>query len=128
MRRRIITTLSALVFVLSAATQAETVTPEQFWLQHQSVQQGKPLLIDVRTNEEFIAGHLPNAINIPYDQIDRLSTIAADKSQVIFLYCRSGRRSAIAESSVLKQGYEHVYNGESYEALLQALPRSIQPQ
>ncbi|PSW15161.1 rhodanese-like domain-containing protein [Photobacterium sanctipauli] len=110
------------LILLSGLSHAEVVTPEQFWQHHQASQHGKPLIIDVRTNDEFLAGHLPNAINIPYDQIERLTNIAEDKSQAIFLYCRSGRRSAIAEQAVLKQGYSNVYNGESYEALLEALP------
>lgn len=111
--------LLAVLFVSSA--QANVVTPTQFWQLHQ---QGRPLIVDVRTNEEFLAGHLPNSINIPYDEIDRLPSIAKDKTQPIFLYCRSGRRSDIAEKAVKQQGYQYIYNGESYEALLKAMPKS----
>ena len=99
--------------------QAEVVTPEKFWQLHQ---QGGALIIDVRTNEEFLAGHLPNSVNIPFVNIDRLAMIAKDKSQPILLYCRTGRRSGIAEQAIRQMGYQHIYNGESYEALLAAMP------
>lgn len=103
--------------------QAEVVTPQQFWQIHQ---QGNQLIIDVRTNEEFMAGHLPNSVNIPFDQIERLASIAKDKHQPIFLYCRSGRRSGIAEQAIKEMGYKDIYNGQSYEALLKAMPPAPQ--
>lgn len=108
----------------TAPAQAEVVTPEQFWQLHQ---QGKPLVVDVRTNEEFIAGHLPNSVNIPFDQIERLPSIAKDKTQPIFLYCRSGRRSGIAEQAIKKMGYQTIYDGQSYQALLEAMPEPAKP-
>jgi len=111
--------LLAVLFVSSA--QADVVTPEQFWQLHLN---GNPLIVDVRTNEEFLAGHLPKSINIPYDQINRLPSIAKDKTQPIFLYCRSGRRSGIAEKAIEQQGYQYIYNGESYEALVEAMPKT----
>ncbi|GAB3527971.1 rhodanese-like domain-containing protein [Photobacterium alginatilyticum] len=106
--------------LLASPVQAEVVTPEQFWQLHQ---EGNPLIVDVRTNEEFIAGHLPKSLNIPFNKIDRLATIAKDKTQPIFLYCRSGRRSGLAEEALEQLGYQYIYNGESYEALLEAMPR-----
>ncbi|MCW8330288.1 rhodanese-like domain-containing protein [Photobacterium sp. SDRW27] len=115
-----IPSLLLLAFLFISSARAEVVTPEKFWQLHQ---QGNPLIVDVRTNEEFIAGHLPNSINIPYDQIDRLPSIAKDITQPIFLYCRSGRRSGIAEQAIKQQGYQYVYNGESYELLLEAIPK-----
>jgi len=76
------------------------------------------MVIDVRTAEEFAAGHLPNAINIPFERIAAAfqeKKIAKDKSVV--LYCRSGRRSGIAFDSLVAQGYTHSYNGGGYEIL-----------
>ncbi|MGF1725150.1 rhodanese-like domain-containing protein [Photobacterium nomapromontoriensis] len=108
----------------SGLATAEVVTPKQFWHQHQQTQQGKALIVDVRTNQEFIDGHLPNAINIPHDDIEQLEKIAPDKTQPIFIYCRSGHRASIAEQALKKQGYENIFNGESYQALLNAIPIS----
>lgn len=53
----------------------------------------KPQLIDVRSNAEFAAGHIPGAINIPMDEIEsRLADL--DESQVV-LVCQSGRRAGM---------------------------------
>ena len=75
----------------------------------QRLQQGKaPLLVvDVRSPEEYAAGHLPGAMNIPYDQmavrIDELSAFR-DHGQVV-LYCRSGRRVEIAAATLEEAGF-----------------------
>ena len=98
--------------------------PEAFWQSYHGNHSGRPLIIDVRTHEEFIEGHLPSAINIPFDEIELLTTFAPDKSQSIFIYCRSGRRSGIAEATLYKLGYANIYNGESYQALIEAMPAS----
>ncbi|MDX1303493.1 rhodanese-like domain-containing protein [Photobacterium sp.] len=105
----------------SASVQAKIVTPEEFW-QHST--QGNTLLVDVRSNEEFIRGHLPLSLNIPYDKIETITTFATDKSQPILLYCRTGRRADIAEQTLNELGYHNIYNGQSYQALLTAMPES----
>ena len=54
-----------------------------------------PVILDVRTPEEYAAGHVPGAINIPHDQVRaRLAEIDSAKDQPIVVYCRSGRRAA----------------------------------
>ena len=60
-----------------------------------------PLVIDVRTVQEWDKGHLEGAVLIPYDQIgERIGAVVKDKSQTIYLYCRSGRRSHIAKEAL----------------------------
>lgn len=108
--------------IYAGSAAADVVTPEQFWHQHKEIKQGKALIIDVRTNQEFIDGHLPNAINIPHGDIAQLEKIAPDKTQPIFLYCRSGHRAGLAEQTLKKQGYKNIFNGESYQALLNVIP------
>ncbi|WP_299019299.1 rhodanese-like domain-containing protein [uncultured Photobacterium sp.] len=112
-------------FLFAFSAQAEVVTPEQFWQEFQQYPPGQPLIIDVRTNEEFITGHLPQAINIPHQDISKLTTFAKDKTQPIFIYCRSGRRSEIAENAIAELGYKHIYNGESYETLQTSMPAAL---
>ena len=115
--------LTVLAISLVAGTaDAETVSAHQFWQLHRSAETGNPMIVDVRSNEEYLAGHLPNAVNVPYDEISKLIKIAPDKSQAIFLYCHSGRRAAIAETELSKLGYSQLYNGESYQKLLSAMP------
>ena len=73
-------------------------------------------LVDVRTAEEFKEKNLPGAVNIPVDQIKTgITNVATNKSQVILLHCRSGRRSSIAETELRALGYTNAFNIGSYE-------------
>jgi phage shock protein E len=71
------------------------------------------VIIDVRTAEEFAAGHLEGALNIPYEQIGKgiHSIKSVSKNSPILIYCRSGRRSAIAVKSLEQIGFQRVYDG-----------------
>jgi phage shock protein E len=76
----------------------------------------KPLIIDVRTEAEWNDDHIEGAILIPYDLIgDRIGTVAKDKSKRIYVYCRSGKRSKIAEETLDKLGYKDIVNLGSLE-------------
>jgi phage shock protein E len=70
-----------------------------------------PLWIDVRSADEFQSGHVNDAVNIPYTEIGtRIGEVSADKDDLIFVYCRSGRRSGIARETLLEIGYTNVVN------------------
>lgn len=76
------------------------------------------IVIDVRTKEEFDAGHLKSAIHIPYDEIaERIGEVTTDLEQPIMVYCRIGRRSGIAQETLRGMGYTNVVNGGAYEDL-----------
>lgn len=63
-----------------------------------------PYVLDVRTVDEYVAGHVPGAVNIPHDQIAaRLAEVPKDRDVV--LYCRSGRRAALAGEVLADNGY-----------------------
>ena len=67
------------------------------------------IILDVRTEEEFSESRISGAILIPYDEIEkRAETELKDKSQLILVYCRSGRRSKIASEALAKLGYTNV--------------------
>jgi NADPH-dependent 2,4-dienoyl-CoA reductase/sulfur reductase-like enzyme/rhodanese-related sulfurtransferase len=67
------------------------------------------VIIDVRTSDEFAKGQIPNAINIPVDEIrNRLSEISKNKK--IHLYCQAGLRGYLAQRILLQNGYEKVSN------------------
>jgi len=67
--------------------------------------------IDVRTPQEFQGGHKQGAVNIPYDQIGgRIGELKLDKDADINVYCRSGRRAGVAESTLKSMGYTQVEN------------------
>lgn len=67
------------------------------------------IILDVRTREEFSAGHIPNAICIPNETIgsDPIPELA-DKDQLILVYCRSGNRSKQAAKKLTKLGYTNI--------------------
>ncbi len=85
--------------------------------------------IDVRSAAEFQQGHLPGAIHIPHTDIaNRIQQLTRDKNAEIQLYCRSGRRSALAEAELKKLGYQHVVNAGAYQQLLTSpIPLSSAP-
>ena len=67
------------------------------------------VLIDVRRNDEFEKGRIPNAINIPIDELRvRLSEIPKDKN--VFIYCEAGLRGYLAQRILLQNGYNQVQN------------------
>ena len=74
--------------------------------------------IDVRSAEEFQAGHLEGAVNIVHTDIAaKIATVTQDKNAEIQLYCRSGRRSGLAEEELKKLGFTNVHNAGGYETL-----------
>lgn len=66
-----------------------------------------PLVVDVRTPEEFSAGHVPGALNIPYEQLaGRIGELGVEhRDREIVVYCESGRRAAEAESALRRAGF-----------------------
>jgi phage shock protein E len=69
------------------------------------------LVVDVRSAAEFKAGHLPEAVNIPLDELAAsLPRSLADKKQVLLLHCLSGTRSGIARRMLKGMGYQNVFN------------------
>jgi len=67
-------------------------------------------LVDVRRPDEYADGHLPGAINIPYDQIARRVREIGPKTTDVIVYCRSGRRSAVAAATLEELGYSKVHD------------------
>lgn len=66
----------------------------------------EPVLIDVRSVQEFESGHIPGAINIPHGQIAvRLADLHAAPGDELVVYCESGRRAAIALESLRAAGF-----------------------
>jgi phage shock protein E len=64
-----------------------------------------PLILDVRSQAEYNAGHVPGAVLIPHDQLaGRLSEL--DRDRWVLVYCKSGRRAGIAEALLVKEGFE----------------------
>lgn len=68
------------------------------------------LLIDVRTNEEYRAGHIPGSRNLPMDRLSDIVRMVPDKETRLFAYCLSGNRSRIACAQLKLLGYSNATN------------------
>jgi len=69
------------------------------------------VVVDVRTPQEFGAGHLQGAILLPVQVLDTKATqVLQDKNAPYFVYCRSGNRSEVAVNMLKKMGYTNVTN------------------
>ena len=103
----------AVPFFASANTAPQT---EQSAVQPEKA---KGVWIDVRSAEEFNAGHLQDAVNIPHDQIlARIQAVSPDKNAPVNLYCRSGRRAETALTELKNAGYTNITNHGGYEDLV----------
>ena len=81
-------------------------------------------ILDVRTPEEFAAGHVPGAVNVSHEQLaHRLAEVPRGKDVVV--YCRSGRRSQIAAGILASNGFERVLQLEGDMLDWQAKARPI---
>ena len=75
------------------------------------MQQEGVVLLDVREQEEYDAGHIPGAVLLPVGSINAESAAAVipAKDTVVLVYCRSGNRSKTASAALAELGYTGVY-------------------
>ena len=74
------------------------------------------IILDVRRPDEFAAGHIPGAVNLPNEIIgaaesaedEEIKNILPDQEQLILVYCRSGNRSKQASQKLVDLGYVHI--------------------
>lgn len=67
------------------------------------------VIVDVRTVDEYEAGHVPGAIHIPHDEIAaRLAELEESKDKPIVVYCRSGKRAAKALEILHEAGFKRL--------------------
>ncbi len=106
--------LLLLFTAVACAKSTDGAVEKQAW---QEIRNGA-LLVDVRSQEEYDAGHLEGALLIPYDQIpERLAEFGEDKNHSIVVYCRSGKRAGVAEKTLREAGFTNVLNAGGYEAM-----------
>ena len=71
---------------------------------------GNYIILDVRRADEYAEGHIPGAINVANEDIgDEMPSELPNLDQVIYVYCRSGRRSKEASSKLAALGYTNIY-------------------
>ncbi|MGZ8742468.1 MAG: rhodanese-like domain-containing protein [Nocardioides sp.] len=75
-------------------------------------------IIDVRTAEEFDAGHLTGAVNVDVQAADFHERVQGlEKSDSYVLYCRSGGRAGAAADMMLDMGFTDVVNAGGFDTL-----------
>jgi len=116
--------LSALAFAESEGlTGAATITPSELGARRDSGT--APVVIDVRTAKEYAGGHIPGAVNIPFDQIaDRISEVEAPNG--VALYCMVGPRARKGEAALLTSGYTAVLHIEGGLAAWEAAGNPVE--
>ena len=96
-------------FAWSADFMSPGLSPVE--LQRKLSAPGAPLVIDVRKPAEFGAAHVPGAINIPLDEIEkRLDEFRSDNG--VLIYCINGARTRQAEPLLFNNGIDNVYHLE----------------
>jgi rhodanese-related sulfurtransferase len=113
MKNRISTIVAIVVFfgISWAGCMAQspnTLSPAAFGLKIKETKQ--PLVLDVRTPEEYAGGHIDGAVNIDwYNDNFGTETAKLDKNRPLFVYCHSGKRSSAAAEKLRKDGWKEVY-------------------
>ncbi len=115
MFKRNLISFIALVFLVfftackDTSSDIKVITPQE--VKEAVYDNGSHQLIDVRTLEEFKEGHLKNAQNICVTDDDFVENIQKlDKDKPVYLYCRSGKRSARAAAILKDLGFKEIYD------------------
>lgn len=99
--------MSWLANLLSVGSSVQSISVSE--VQEQLAQGKKPLLLDVRTRDEFQAGHIAGARLIPLDVLEgQMGELPKDRQ--IICVCRSGRRSGMAAARLQQAGFSDVLN------------------
>jgi len=84
---------------------------------------GRPLLVDVRTPQEYAAGHIPGAVNVPVDELrSRLRELPPDRELAV--YCQVGQRGYLATRILAQAGFEVANLGGGYQTYKLFYPQS----
>lgn len=91
----------------------KTITSEQA---KAMIDTGEYIVLDVRTQQEYDEGHIPDCVHVPIDKTDvepfkaEVQKYITDKDAKIIVYCKSGFRSDIAAKAMYTLGYKTLYN------------------
>jgi len=85
------------------------------------------VVLDVRTAAEYAAGHVPGARNVSHDELaGRLGELTELRDKDVVLYCRSGRRTALAEDVLRKAGFTKLLHLDGDFLAWQAQQRPVE--
>lgn len=101
-------TLLPLQLAQADESQASTVIPQQVLLDYLAGK-GTFTLLDARSSEEYEAGHIYGAHNVPHDSdLAGNAALPSDHNSPLVVYCKSGKRAEALQQSLLAQGYTDV--------------------
>ena len=115
--KRIIPIILILLFAFGGCS---SVKEEQYTAAYKQISQEEAeemmgrddghVIVDVRRQDEYDAGHIPGAILIPNESIGSEAPVALpDYDQIILIYCRTGNRSKQASEKLAAMGYTNIY-------------------
>lgn len=104
--------LTSFCFVgLVHAADVSTVTPAD--LASQIATNHPPIILDVRSPEEFSSGHVPGAINVAHTALEsNMDQLSTHRDQDIVVYCVSGKRAGIALQWLKSHGFSRLWHLE----------------
>lgn len=108
---RLLTLIVLLALAFAGAARAEDFARIEPQALAERLESADPslLMLDVRTAAEFDAGHIPGAINVPHDVLgERIAELGPADERDVVVYCRSGRRSAIALEALKGAGFSRL--------------------
>ena len=110
---------TALLLTGCSSGSSDAITDVDVAEAQQIVEDGDAVILDVRTPEEFAAGHLPGAINIDVESSDFADRVAGlDESTETLVYCRTGNRSGVATDEMADLGFtDHVRPPRRYRGV-----------
>ncbi len=111
---RMISMILAMLLVLTGCGGTEVENAYQQITQEEAkkmMDTQEVIILDVREQDEFDAGHIPGALLLPVGTISGETAVAVipELDSVVLVYCRSGNRSKTASSALTKLGYTNIY-------------------
>ena len=101
-------------YVPAALSRAENLRPGQEIVGMAERIKGRPTVVDIRTDDEFKAGHLKGSTLVTWGEKDfeKQALAKLSKDKPVLVYCRSGRRSTAASEALAKLGFSKIHNLE----------------
>lgn len=92
--------------LMSYANDVSKISQQQLLSLQHAAKAPEFIVLDVRSDEEFKAGHIKGALNISHDTIEQhLNKLSGYKDKTVIVHCRSGRRAQIAEAVLQANGF-----------------------
>ena len=111
--KRMIPVLLSLLLLAGCGGGEETVSYRQISQEEakEMMDTQEVIILDVREQDEYDSGHIPNAVLLPVGTIDEgtAAAVIPEKKSTVLVYCRSGNRSKTASVTLAELGYTNIY-------------------